>query len=179
MAYGPGVQPELVAANGRRFAGFAAAVFAFIIDPTTRHFLLLRSPAKRTMPGWEVVNGGVDAGETLQAALIREVAEEAGPAVRLQVHGTVHAWSYRYDDRVTHLLSTAFVASYLGGEVVPGDEMAGSTARWASLEEIEELAASDTGLIPPGAWLFERALQCFDLWTSIDTADLTGWETGE
>jgi 8-oxo-dGTP pyrophosphatase MutT (NUDIX family) len=179
MAYRPSVQPELVAANGRAFAGFAAAVLVFIIDPATRRFLLLTSPAKRAMPGWEIVNGGVDAGETWQAALVREVAEEAGPDVRLQVHGTVHAWSYRYDDRVTHLLSTAFVASYLGGEVAPGHEMAGSEVRWASLEEIEALAASDTGLIPPGAWLFERALQCFDLWSSIDTGALTGWETGE
>ena len=40
-------QPELVAANGRRFAGFAAAVLVFIIDPSTRRFLLLSSPAKR------------------------------------------------------------------------------------------------------------------------------------
>ena len=42
-------QPELVAANGRRFAGFAAAVLVFIIDPSTRRFLLLSSPAKREL----------------------------------------------------------------------------------------------------------------------------------
>ena len=177
MTYVPGVQPELVAANGRRFAGFAGAVLVFIVDPTTRRFLLLSSPAKRRRPGWEIVNGGVEAGETLMAALHREVAEEAGPDVRLHVHGTVHAWTWRYDDQVTHLMSTAFVASYLGGDVVPGDDMAGSEVRWASLEEVEQLA-TETGLIPDGVWLFERALQCLDLWSSIDPAELPGWEDG-
>jgi 8-oxo-dGTP pyrophosphatase MutT (NUDIX family) len=179
MAYVPGVQPELVAANGRRFPGFATAVFAFIVDPATRRFLLLSSPAKRARPGWEVIGGGLEEGETLLAGLAREVAEEVGPDVRLRVLGTVHAWSFRYDDRVTHLTSTAFVASYLGGEVVPCDDMAGSAVRWAGLEEIRELAASDTRLIPGPAWLFERALQCFDLWSAHDPADLPGWETGE
>ena len=109
------VQPELVSAQGRRFAGFAAAVLAFIIDPSTRRFLLLSSPSKRPRPGWEVVNGGVEQEETLLAALRREVAEEAGPAVQLEVLGTVHAWSWHYDDQIPHMLSIAFVATYLGG----------------------------------------------------------------
>ena len=172
------MQPELIAANGRRFAGFAAAVLVFIVDPATRRFLLLSSPAKRGRPGWEIVNGGVEAGESLLAAVHREVAEEAGPDVQLQVLGTVHAWTWQYDEQVTHLMSTAFVASYLGGEVMPGDDMAGSEVRWASLEEVQELAASGTGLIPGGLWPFERALQCFDLWSSVDTDALPGWESG-
>jgi 8-oxo-dGTP pyrophosphatase MutT (NUDIX family) len=178
MTYVPGVQPELVAANGRRFAGFAAAVLVFIVDPSTRRFLLLSSPAKRGRPGWEIVNGGVEAGETPLAAVNREVAEEAGPDVELRVLGTVHTWSFRYDEQVTHMLSMAFVGSYLGGEVVPGDDMAGSLVRWASLEEIQELAASGTGLIPEGVWPFERALQCFDLWSGLDPTELPDWESG-
>ena len=84
-------QPELVAANGRRFAGFAAAVVVFIIDPSTRRFLLVSSPAKRGREGWESVSGGLEGGESLMVGLRREVAEEVGPAVRLRVLGTVHA----------------------------------------------------------------------------------------
>ena len=76
-------QPELVAANGRRFAGFAAAVLAFIIDPSTRRFLLLSSPAKRGRAGWEIVNGGLEGGETLIDGVTREVAHEA---LRLAAH---------------------------------------------------------------------------------------------
>ena len=153
-------QPELVGDNGRRFAGFAAAVLVFIIDPATRRFLLLSSPAKRGRPGWEVVNGGLEAGETLLEGVRREVAEEAGPEVRLQVLGSVHSWTWRYDDSVTHMLSLAFVASYLGGDVVPGDDMAGSQVRWATLDEIRSLPA----LIPEDVWIFERTLSLFELW---------------
>jgi 8-oxo-dGTP pyrophosphatase MutT (NUDIX family) len=158
-------QPELVSADGRRFAGFAAAVLVFIVDPLTRRFLLLSSPAKRPRPGWEIVNGGVEAGETLLAAARREAAEEAGPSVRLDVLGTVHAWTWRYDDEVQHLMCTAFVATYLGGDVDPGDDMAGSTVRWATLEDVRKLELSGS-LIPEHAWVFERALECFDLWSS-------------
>ena len=170
-------QPELVGANGRRFAGFAVAVLVFIVDPSTRRFLLLSSPAKRLRPGWEIVNGGVEAGETLLAALGREVAEEAGPSVRLDVLGTVHAWTWRYDDEVQHMVCTAFVATYLGGDVEPGDDMAGSVVRWATLEEVRELERSSR-LIPDHAWVFERALECFDLWSSREASAQPGWETG-
>ena len=156
-------QPELVGANGRRFAGFAAAVLVFIVDPATRRFLLLSSPAKRGRPGWEIVNGGLEAGESLLEGVRREVAEEAGPDVAIRVLGSVHSWTWRYDDAVTHMLSLAFVASYLGGEVVPGDDMAGSTVRWASLEEIREIREVG-GLIPEDVWIFERARALFDLW---------------
>ena len=163
-------QPELVGANGRRFAGFAAAVLVFIVDPSTRRFLMLSSPAKRGRAGWEIVNGGLEAGESVLEGVAREVAEEAGPDVRLDVLGTVHSWTYRYDDQVTHMLSLAFVASYLGGEVVPGDDMAGSSVWWASLDELRASSAS-SALIPEELWLFERALQCFDLW--VDGGDVT------
>ena len=157
-------QPELVGANGRRFAGFAAAVLVFIVDPSTRRFLLLSSPAKRGRPGWEIVNGGLETGETPLDGVRREVAEEAGPDVRLQVLGSVHSWTWRYDDEVTHMLSLAFVASFVGGEVVPGDDMAGSEVRWASIDEIRSMASAGEALIPEDVWIFERALACFDLW---------------
>ena len=153
-------QPELVGANGRRFAGFAAAVLVFIIDPSTRRFLLLSSPAKRGRPGWEIVNGGLEGGESVLEGVQREVAEEAGQNVQIRVLGSVHSWTYRYDDLVTHMLSLAFVASYEGGEVVPGDDMAGCEVKWATLEEVRSLPS----LIPEDVWLFERALSLFDLW---------------
>ena len=98
--------------------------------------------------------------EELAEAAVALFAEEAGPEVQLQVLGSVHSWTWRYDDSVTHMLSLAFVASYLGGAIVPGDDMAGSEVRWATLDEIRSLPA----LIPEDVWIFERALSLFDLW---------------
>jgi len=136
----------------------------FIIDPATRQFLLLTSPAKRGRPGWEVVNGAVEAAESLREAAAREVAEEAGAAVDIEMLGTVDAWTWHYDALVPHMISIAFVASYRGGEIVPGDDMAGSEPRWCSLDEIRTLAAGGTALVPDELATFERALERFDAW---------------
>jgi ADP-ribose pyrophosphatase YjhB (NUDIX family) len=163
-------QPELVGANGRRFPGFAAAVLVFIIDPSTRRVLLLSSPAKRGRAGWEIVNGGLEAGETLLDGVRREAAEEAGPSVRLRVLGVAHASTWHYDDEIPHMISTFFVASYLGGDVEPGDDMAGSAVRWATLDEVVAMAAAGEALVPEESWVFERAFECFDRW--VDGPDL-------
>ncbi len=154
--------PELVGANGRRFAGFAAAVLVFVLDDE-RRVLLLRAPARRR--GWEIVNGGLEAGESLEEGARREVAEEAGPDVRIDLLGTVHANTYHYDDQIPHMISTFFLGHYRGGEVVPGDDMAGSELRWATRDEVRASMAAGEPLVPGEAWLFERAFQLFDLWS--------------
>lgn len=110
------------------------------------------------------MNGGLEAGETLLEGAAREVAEEAGPDVGLDVLGTAHAMTWRYDDRVPHMISTFFVARYLGGEVVPGDDMAGSEVRWATLEEVRTMAGAGEATVPAEPWLFERAFAVADLW---------------
>ena len=47
-----------------------------------RCFLQRRDPAVRHLPGlWELPGGGVEAGENLEAALLRELAEPMGIAV--------------------------------------------------------------------------------------------------
>ena len=157
-------QPELVGANGRRFAGFAAAVLVFIIDPSSRRVLLLKAPGRDR--GWEIVNGGLEAGETLLDGVAREVAEEAGPSVAISVLGTVHAMTWHYDDEIPHMISTFWVASYLGGDVEPGDDMAGSEVRWATLDEVRAASAAGEALVPGELWLFERAFERFDAWSS-------------
>lgn len=160
-------QPEIVAAHGRRFAAFAAAVLVFVIDRDER-FLLLRSPKH---PAWQIVNGGVEAGETLADAACREAAEEAGPELRIRLLGTCHTNSWRYDEVVTRMISTFFVAEHLGGVAVGGDDMVGSEVAWLTIPEIEALER-DPGLVPEETWVFRRALECYRLWRDAPPVEI-------
>ncbi len=163
----PSEVPSFVAASGRRFASFPVAVFVFIVNPKSREVLLFESPAKRGRQGWEVVGGAVENGETLIDAVHREVKEEAGADIRIDVLGAVHAWNWHYDHLVPNMISAAFVASYLGGDVTPGDDLVGSHFRWASVDQVHQLASSGVALIPDDVGLFDRAMQCFDTWGEV------------
>lgn len=155
---------KVVAANGRRFATFAAAVLVLVVDPATDRFLLFEAPGKRGRPGWEVVNGAVERDETLLEAVHREVLEEAG-AIRVEVLGPVHAESWRYDVQVPNMISVAFAAVLRSGDVSPGDDVAGCAHRWASLDDVRALLAAGEAAIPGDVAPFERALDEVRRWT--------------
>jgi 8-oxo-dGTP pyrophosphatase MutT (NUDIX family) len=163
-------QPVMIAADGEReFACFPAAILGFIVDADDR-ILLLSHPARRD--AWEVVNGAVEEGESPLAALLRETAEEAGPAVSIRPVGLVHTHLHRFDSAVPAMLSIAYVATYLGGEVLPGSDMAMSDVRWATLAEIERGDLSL--LVPSEPWMFRRALSVHSLLKG-DNVDLEPW----
>lgn len=151
-------KPAVVTESGRHFDCVPAAVLVFVVDEQGK-FLLLRHP-QRTR--WEMINGALDAGETVLDAARREVAEEAGADVRVRLLGPVHIQSFDYDGAVRNMLSLGFVAAYEGGEVAPGDDMAGSEVGWFDLETVE-----DEGfpfILPNLRWLFRRALALYFLW---------------
>ena len=157
----PNQQPVVTSLRGRHFATSAAAVLGIVVDQAER--ILLLSSQKR--PGaWEVVNGGLEANETLLEGALREVREEAGSQVRVRPLGVVHASTFHYDDVVQYMISVYFLFAYEGGEVTPGDDMAGSAYRWWSLEE---LRAEPPRLLVPNndeLWLLERAVELYRLW---------------
>ena len=89
--------------------------------------------------------------------------EEAGPDLRVRPLGVVHASTFAYDALVTRMISVTFVMAHEGGEVVPGDDMAGSRSRWASLGDI---GRERLRLVPPldQQWLRQRTIDLYRLW---------------
>jgi ADP-ribose pyrophosphatase YjhB (NUDIX family) len=157
----PNQQPVITDAGGRRmFACSPIAVLAVIVREDER-ILLLAHPKRQG--AWEVVNGALEAEETLLEGVLREIREEVGPAVRAHPLGTVHAFTFYYDEHVQYLLSVCYLLAYDGGEVQPGDDMRGSQARWWGLDE---LADESVRLIVPRdqKWLLQRAVELYRLW---------------
>ena len=154
-------QPEIVTSKGRRFACSPGAVLGIVVNEQER-ILLLSSPI--ASGGWEVINGALEAGETVLEGALREVAEEAGAQVQVRPLGVVHAITFHYDDVAQFMISINYLFEYLGGPVEPGDDMAGSAFRWWSLEELREERPL---LLVPGneqLWILERAVELFKLW---------------
>jgi hypothetical protein len=61
------------------------------------------------------------------------------------------------------MLSIGYLLAYEGGEIVPGDDMAGSEYRWWSLDEI--LSDDIKLIIPPDEkWMVKRAVELSRLW---------------
>ena len=96
-----------------------------------REILLARAP--RFAPGvYSVLAGFVEAGETLEQALHREVAEEVGIRVRNLHYFASQSWPF------PHSLMVAFNAEYAEGEVrVDGQELL--DARWFAPENLPAL----------------------------------------
>jgi ADP-ribose pyrophosphatase YjhB (NUDIX family) len=141
-------------ADGRSYPSrpVLAVSAAIIRDDKVLIVRRARPPASGvyTLPG-----GGVEAGETLREAVVREVIEETGLTVEpvaLAGHREVIA---RDDaDRVSrHFVILAFAARWIGGEPVLNDELA--EAHWLRPEEIEGLHTTE-GLAEIVAAAFAR-----------------------
>jgi 8-oxo-dGTP diphosphatase len=106
-------------------ARIVQVVAAALIDDAGR-VLLAQRPAGKAMAGlWEFPGGKIEPGETPEAALARELAEELGirPAAMVPVQFVSHA----YDD--FHLVMLLFAVRHWTGQLVGRD---GQALRWAA-----------------------------------------------
>jgi ADP-ribose pyrophosphatase YjhB (NUDIX family) len=144
----------------RTFACFPAAVLACLVDAQER-VLLLAHPQRKGE--WEVVNGALEAGETIVEGVLREIREEIGSAVQTRPLGTVHVFSFYFDANCPSMISIVYLLAYQGGALVPGDDMRGSTVRWMSRTDIDDAAVK---LIVPRdqKWVLHRAVELYHLW---------------
>jgi len=110
-----------------------AAVSAIVTDARGRYLLVRRSRPPEA-GRWAPPGGRVEAGETLRDAVIREVVEETGLAVRPgREVGVVRRPAPGGGTYEVH----CFIADVLGGEAVAGSDAGG--VRWAEPHELSGL----------------------------------------
>src|SRR5262245_14172780 len=103
-------QPIVRDVRGQRtFACLPAAVLACLGDPHER-VLLLSHPQRKGE--WEVVNGALEADETIVEGVLREIHEEVGVGVRVRPLGSVHVCSFYYDANCPHMISIVYLLAY-------------------------------------------------------------------
>jgi 8-oxo-dGTP diphosphatase len=102
--------------------------------------LLVRRGQEPARGSWSLPGGLVELGETLEAALRREVLEETGLAVTILGLSAVLDRIYRDPDgRIPyHYVLVDYACEYEAGELAPGSDV--TAAQFVPLAELEGLA---------------------------------------
>ncbi len=87
-----------------------------VVIPTEEGVVLIRRGSDPFVGQWALPGGFVEVGETVEAAAVREAAEETGLVVEL-AH-LVGVYSEPERDPRGHNVSVAFLARVLGGELL-------------------------------------------------------------
>jgi len=104
-----------------------------LIDPD-RRVLIAQRPEGKSLAGlWEFPGGKVEAGETPEAALIRELEEELGISTKTACLAPLSFASHSYDD--FHLLMPLYVCRKWQGIPQPKEHIALKWVRAQSLRD--------------------------------------------
>jgi 8-oxo-dGTP diphosphatase len=121
-------------------------VAAAALTDVDRRVLIARRPAGKPMAGlWEFPGGKVNAGETPEEALMRELAEELGIEVCLECLAPFTFASHSYED--FHLLMPLFLCARWEGEITPRE---GQELKWVRAMRLRDypMPPADLPLIP-------------------------------
>ncbi|GAB1643989.1 NUDIX hydrolase [Krasilnikovia sp. MM14-A1259] len=112
---------------------------ALVVGDDGRFFFQKRSPQRKLFPNtWDIVGGHVEPGETLEAALRREVTEETGWRVEA-ILAVVGEYAYTGDDGLARI-ETDFLVRVEGDLARPRLEIGKHTEfRWLGPDELAPL----------------------------------------
>lgn len=122
-------------------------VAAALVDKEGR-VLIAQRPMNKSLGGlWEFPGGKVDAGETPEAALIRELNEELGIEVKTACLAPFVFASHTYDD--FHLMMPLYLIRRWSGEIEAKEHMA---LKWVRPKDMRnyDMPPADAPLV---AWL--------------------------
>jgi 8-oxo-dGTP diphosphatase len=116
-----------------------------LIDEDGRVLLTRRPPGKPMAGLWEFPGGKVDAGETPEAALVRELHEELGISVPVKCITPLTFASHAYE--TFHLLMPLYICRRWDGEIEPRE---GQEIAWVRANRLSayEMPPADIPLIP-------------------------------
>lgn len=106
-------------------------VTAAVIERSGRFLIAQRKPGLRFAGVWEFPGGKVEPGETPEAGLRREIAEEL--AIEIAVGAPLGAFRHSGPDLAIELL--AFRAEWIGGRIVLHDH---AEVRWVTPAEMPD-----------------------------------------
>lgn len=106
--------------------------------------LLVKRGRAPKLGQWAIPGGKVDAGESMRAAVEREILEETSIVIR--AGEMVYQLEYIEHDKdgalAFHYVVLDFSAEYLSGEICAGDDA--EDAAWVRLDELSTLALTDS-----------------------------------
>ena len=121
-------------------------VAAAALTDVDRRVLIAQCPPGKSMAGlWEFPGGKVDAGETPEQALVRELREELGIEVCLECLAPFTFASHAYES--FHLLMPLYLCAKWEGEIEPRE---GQTIKWVRASRLRDypMPPADLPLIP-------------------------------
>ncbi|MBZ9796509.1 (deoxy)nucleoside triphosphate pyrophosphohydrolase [Mesorhizobium sp. ES1-4] len=131
-----------LASSGKRLLLVAACA---LVDADGRVLLAQRPQGKQLAGLWEFPGGKVEAGETPEQCLVRELHEEIGVETEIPCLAPLTFASHSYDD--FHLLMPLFVCRRFRGIAQPRE---GQALKWVRPKQMRDypMPPADEPLIP-------------------------------
>ena len=120
------------------FDCLGVGIGAAIINKEGKLFLALRSQKTKNERGlWETPGGGLEFGEKMEEAIIREMNEEYG--IKINPIRVLHVFDHLLPEEKQHWIAISFLAEIESGEPIIKEPRKCDQIGWFTLAEIEKM----------------------------------------